>query len=251
MEDTVWPEWIGLGDRVRFDGRSCTVTEVYGRRLTLTDAFGDVAPVDVAALLVAPGFTMLDQQRPSGEDTSLVTVRTETRARWWQSHIVEVLTGLPPNTPPGTPPRPGYDPALHTLGEREAAKAQELTGQGVPGASARSVRRKRQRYEAMGLAGLVDGRTDRREEIGARWDPRLLSAVRQAARPGADGRRRSVEEVRRRVTRIFEHRTGRQSVDLPSRSTFHRLYAEMESAGLLESAARWPGRQVVLGRVLS
>ncbi|MFJ5305196.1 AAA family ATPase [Streptomyces sp. NPDC088350] len=250
--NTTWPDRLGIGDRIRFDGRACTVTELYGRRLTVTDTFGDAQRVDVAELLLSHGFALLELKHPPDGSRPKPTGDTMNRARWWELHIVEVLTGLPPTAPPDTRPHPAYDPVLHTLGEREAAKAEELTRQGVRGASARSIQRKRQRYEVEGLAGLTDGRAERREEIGARWDPRILSAIRQAARPGVDGRKLSVEEVRRRVSRIFESETetGQGKLALPSRSAFHRLYTEMETAGLLAGSARWPGRQVVLESVL-
>ncbi|MGX1853067.1 AAA family ATPase [Streptomyces sp. NPDC055299] len=246
----MWPDRLVVGDRVRFDGRACTVTELYGRRLTLSDAFGDVEQVDAAALLLSGGFTVLDQRHPPHTGSGAPSGDAAVRARWWLPHIVEVLTGLPPDAPSDARPRPGFDPVRNTLAEREAAKAEELTAQGVAGASARSIRRKRQRYEAEGLPGLVDGRAQRREAVGSRWDPRVLHAIQQAARPGVDGRSRSVEAVRRRVIALLEVDVQRGELTLPSRSSFHRLYVEMQAAGLLGDARRWPGRQVVVDSTL-
>jgi hypothetical protein len=51
-------------------------------------------------------------------------------ALWWERHIVEVLRGLPPDSPPGAVPRPEYDPGLVSLTRRERAKAAELTAAG-------------------------------------------------------------------------------------------------------------------------
>ncbi|MFF6790596.1 AAA family ATPase [Streptomyces filamentosus] len=203
----------------------------------------------MVALLRGPGFSVLDRAaRASGTGPSRPAGSADERARWWVPHVVEVLTGLPPGAPPGARPRPGFDPALTTLGEREEAKSEELRRAGVRGASARTVRRKRQRYEAEGPAGLADGRAGRREGPGSRWDPRLLEAVRQVVAESAENRP-AVEWVRRRVAQILEAKVGSGALALPSRTTFHRLYAELEAAGLIDGPVRWPGRQVVVDTV--
>ncbi|MFE7606999.1 AAA family ATPase [Streptomyces celluloflavus] len=246
----VWPDRLVVGDRVRFDGQACTVTDLYGRRLTLSDTFGDVRQVDAAALLLSDGFSVLDQRHPPRTGAGALSGDAAVRARWWLAHIVEVLTGLPPDAPSDARPRLGFDPVRTTLAEREAAKAGELTAQGVVGASARTVRRKRQRYEAEGLPGLVDGRAQRREVVGSRWDPRVLRVIQQVAQPGVDGRVRSVEAVRRRVIALLSVDVQRGELVLPSRSSFHRLYAEMQAAGLLGGARRRPGRQVAVDSIL-
>ncbi|MFJ4011010.1 AAA family ATPase [Streptomyces sp. NPDC090026] len=220
-----------------------------GRRLTLADAAGGEEHVDVVALLRGPGFSVLDRAaHASARGPFRPAAGADERARWWVPHIVEVVTGLPPGAPPGARPRPGFDPALTTLGEREEAKAEELRRAGVRGASARTVRRKRQRYEAEGPAGLVDGRAGRREEPGARWDPRLLEAVRQVMTE-TKGNRPAVESVRRQVARVLAAEVGSGVLALPSRTTFHRLYAELEVAGLIDGPDQWPGRQVVVDTV--
>lgn len=167
--DAAWPDRLAVGDRVRFDGRACTVADVYGRSLTLADAVGGEEHVDVVALVRGPGFSVLDRAVPaSSAGPSRPTGSADERAHWWVPHIVEVLTGLPPGAPPGVRPRPEFDPARRTLGEREEAKSEELRRAGVRAASARTVRRKRQRYEAEGPTGLTDGRSERREEPGSR-----------------------------------------------------------------------------------
>ncbi|MFE2339870.1 AAA family ATPase [Streptomyces sp. NPDC059431] len=244
----LWPDRLGVGDRVRFGGRACTVTELYGRQLTLTDAFGGVQRVDVVALLYSDGFVVLDQGPTPARDQAKLIGEAAERALWWRSHIVEVLTGLPWDAAPGSRRREAYDPDRHTLGEREVAKAEELARAGVRGASVRTVRRKRQRYEVEGLAGLVDGRAGRSEGAGARWDPRVMDAVREEAFD-SDHRRRSVEAVRRLVTQRLESAVHTGELTLPSRSSFHRLYAEIVATSGLHGPQRWPGRLVVLDAV--
>ncbi|WP_369377833.1 TniB family NTP-binding protein [Streptomyces sp. cg36] len=256
---TAWPERLGIGDRVRLDGRAFTITGLAGRQLTLVDAFGAEVQADVGAVLVSTDFKVLDQgdpRVPVEQDWPSPAAREQ--ALWWQRHIVEVMTGLPPGAPSDTRPRPEYDPALCTLGEREAAKAVELLAQGVHGASVRSLRRRRQRYQAEGIFGLVDGRAGRREEVGARWDYRVREALQVAVSELPDRRRFTVEGLRRRVAALVEQRHSVEGVALPSRSAFHRLYAEAVGAGLLEGrvftypgqrSSHWPGRYVVLDMV--
>ncbi len=74
------------------------------------------------------------------------------QARWWEGHILEVLHGLPPDAPQGAVPRPEFDPRLHSLAERERAKAAELTAAGHR-MTASGVKQRRQRYRRDGLVG--------------------------------------------------------------------------------------------------
>ncbi len=66
------------------------------------------------------------------------------RALWF-------LTGLPPDAPARALPQPEYDPAQRSLAERERAEAAKPAARGEE-VSARTVKRKRQRYEAGGAA---------------------------------------------------------------------------------------------------
>ena len=98
------------------------------------------------------------------------------RARRWERHIVEVVTGRPPDAPQATPPRAGYDPATSTVKDRDAAKATELTATGQP-TSARTVTRMRLRYAEQGLWGLVDQRVTRGSDLVGKADERLVTAI--------------------------------------------------------------------------
>ncbi|MEV0908554.1 AAA family ATPase [Streptomyces hokutonensis] len=248
---TEWPDRLTVGDRVRYMGRACTISELHGRRATLSDASGLVVVTDVMAVMCRPGFRLLDHAltdtgmpaRSPSDDKAV-----SDRSRWWHAHIAEVITGLPPDAPTGARPRPQYDPGRRTLGEREAAKAEELARAGVHGASARTIRRKRQRYELDGIAGLADGRAGRRRDLESRWDPRVLGLVRRAVYE-AEEDKPSVESVRKAVAEFVQSEPPYWELALPSRSTFHRLYAEMEAVGLLTGPDRWPGRMVELSSV--
>ncbi|MFJ2607569.1 AAA family ATPase [Streptomyces sp. NPDC087425] len=229
MEGRLWPDRLAVGDQVRWGGAAYTITAVRGRQVTLTDECGHEHESDVLALLFSPGFVVLppvagtDHRRAAhgSGDASLE------RALWWESHILEVLTGLPSDAAPNARPRPGYDPACHSLAEREKAKAEELTEIGGTGVSARTVRRKRQRYQAQGVAGLVDGRAGRREAPGARLDPRIVEAVRDIVLTPVAGRRPGSERVRAEVARRLAGPIGRGELSAPSRSAIHRMCTEL------------------------
>ncbi|MFF3373511.1 AAA family ATPase [Streptomyces sp. NPDC002680] len=248
---TEWPDRLAVGDRVRYMGRACTISELRGRRVILSDASGLVAVTDVMAVMLMPGFRLLDHGLT---DTGL-PVRSPSddaavseQVRWWHAHITEVMTGLPPDAPAGARPRPQYDPARNPLGEREAAKAEELARAGVRGASARTIRRKRQRYQLEGMPGLADGRAGRRRDLESRWDPLVLELVRRAVYEAREDRP-SVESIRKAVAEFARSEPPFGELALPSRSTFHRLYAETEAAGLLAEPDRWPGRVVEMDTV--
>jgi hypothetical protein len=89
-----------------------------------------------------------------------VTGPAADRARFWESHILEVITGLLAGAAEGQEPRPEFDPRLRLLTEREAAKVAELTAAGEQ-VSARTLARLPQRYESQGLWGLVNRRYTR------------------------------------------------------------------------------------------
>ena len=107
-------------------------------------------------------------------------------ALWWERHIVEVLRGIPPDAPPGTAPKPEYDPRLVSLTRREQAKAAELTAAGQP-VTASAVKQRRRRYQARGLAAMADHRAS--QAHAAVW-PRRSAGDRCDAAGDRRGHRR-------------------------------------------------------------
>ena len=175
---------LQVGARVRFDGAVQTVVGLSGTLVRLAGQDGQASVVQLAHLLASEGFEIIGgagRMRPPLSAAALGGVREDAAgdALRWERHIVEVLTGAVPDAPPGTAPRPGYDPAAYSLAQREQAKAAELAVSGEK-VTARTVKRKRQRYQARGVAGLVDWRADRARPVRGRTDERVVQALQQA-----------------------------------------------------------------------
>ncbi|WP_317985958.1 hypothetical protein [Streptomyces sp. 5-10] len=149
----------------------------------LADVHGTGMLVDQIHLQAAEDFAVLGagERAALGSAAPLGHLPKEVadRALWWQRHLVELLTGLPPDAPAGMRPRSEYDPAARSLAERERAKAAELAALGEE-ISARTVKRKRQRYEAGGVEAVVDHRLAPHASLLGQADPRVVAAVRQA-----------------------------------------------------------------------
>ena len=155
---------LGIGDRVRVGGGVHTVVAVSGTMVRLADTSGGIIEERLARLLASDGFAVVSRSArpPLPAVTPLDDLPDEVAAKalWWERHIVEVLRGLPPDAAPGTRPRPEYDPATSSLTGREQAKAAELTAAGHP-VTASAIAKRRRRYEAGGVVGMVDHRIDK------------------------------------------------------------------------------------------
>ncbi|MEV4916520.1 hypothetical protein AB0K47_06865 [Streptomyces tirandamycinicus] len=214
-----------------------------GMLVHLADDSGVPSVVSLTDLLLRadlePGPPLSAPRLPSARFHGLPAKAVE-EAAWWEPHIIEILTGLPPDAAPNARPPAHYDPATRTLSEREASKAAELTGAGHTGVSTGTVRRKRLRYQAQGIAGLVDGRADRARPPAGRSDPRVVDALRRilTADETVQGASRTVEYFRWRVGQILEDEFGPDEVPLPSRSSFYRLFRRLSSGHHTTGSAR-------------
>ncbi|MFJ8098740.1 hypothetical protein [Streptomyces griseofuscus] len=104
------PGQLRLGDRIRFQKHIYTVVGLTGMRVRLADGHGIGMLVDQVHLQSAEDFTVLG----AGDRTALGSAAlldtlpgpVAERALWWQRHLVELLTGLPPNAPAGSGVKP-------------------------------------------------------------------------------------------------------------------------------------------------
>jgi putative transposase len=221
------PPALRVGDEVEVGGAVHTVTGLSGSSALLADVAGAESGIALAELLSAPGFRVLSRPPaalpPRGLLDALPAEAAE-QARWWERHVIEVVTGVPPDTGAGARPRPEYDPESRTLRQRELAKVAELAAAGsqVP---LSTLQRLRLAYEKDGVWGLVDHRAARRP--GARTDRRVLEAIAQAVSEETSRSTGTVGRLRRRVEQILagEHGVDPASV-MPARSTFYRLAAQ-------------------------
>jgi putative transposase len=219
------PGGLRAGTEIRLGGRAHVVVKVTGTTVRLEDAAGEASEVPLAGVLGDRSLELVAAVRAplTGPDvTEVVPPGTLEEARWWEGHILEVLTGRRPEVGPGTAVRPEYDPAVTTLRQRELAKAAELEAAGRKVALA-TVQRLRLGYERRGLRALIDGRAVRVASAAGRADPRVVEAVRQAIGEETNKSTGTVSRLQRRVRKILEDEYGEQAPPLPSQRTFYRL----------------------------
>jgi hypothetical protein len=235
------PGRLGIGDRVRFGGRDRVVIGVSGPAIRLADTGGEVVTVSVSGLLAADDFEVLDARpRPGVPRVSVLEGlpgEAVQDALWWQRHIVEVLTGVPADADEGAVPRPEYDPAVFTLTRREQAKAAELTAAGRR-VTASAIAKRRRRYQAQGLVGMVDHRAGRRMPPHGRANAAVVAAMRQAISEAADEPTRTAAFVFRRTRQILAGAGGDAAVRLPSERTLYRLFGRLEAGRHTTGSAR-------------
>ena len=221
---------VRVGDRVRFDGRVHQVVGLDGAVLRLVGEHGTVLVVAAGHLLAAADFELLDSELEAASlpPLALVDALPEAvvgQARFWERHVVEVIAGLPPDAGDGAVPRPEYDPAWRNLSEREAAKVAELAAAGQP-VGKRTLFRMRQRYQAEGLWGLVDGRA-RKAPVQTpgtgRADERAVAALIAALAGQTQLSTGDRKRLQRQTEQLLAARHGEGTVPMPPQATFYRL----------------------------
>ncbi|MGO8965820.1 MAG: hypothetical protein ACLP75_22910 [Mycobacterium sp.] len=123
------PAVLRPGDWVALDGGEHQVVALAGTSVRLRASEGTEQVMLSTHLLSLPGFAVLGHDEDSAlapfgllETLPLAAVAA---AREWERHVIEVETGFQPDAPPDSLARDGFDPAVTTLGERDAAKAAE------------------------------------------------------------------------------------------------------------------------------
>ena len=231
---------LKAGDHVRWDGRGMTVAEVSGTSAVLADVLG--VRIEVLLVDLFQRGTLGDVgQRPrrlASGTLALLPDDVLKRARWWEGHIIEVLTGCLPKDESTAPAKTQYDPATQTLEAREAAKAAELAAAGHEGVSTRTIRRRRKAYEARGLEGLVDHRNDRARSLAGRTDERVVGALRRAIEEAVDESSRTATFLMWKTEQILAEEFGPGEVPMPSRSTFFRVFKQLSQGRHTTGSAR-------------
>ena len=223
---------LRAGDRIVIDGKPGTVTGVSGSGIRFTSRDGEVGDGLVADLLASGrlAFTAADEgtaRNPMHAGLAGLPADVVTEASWWEAHIAEMVHGLPPDSPPGQRPRPEYDPELTSLTRREQAKAAELAaaGHAVP---VSTLKHRRQRWEALGLPGLVDQRVAKRMDPSGRVHPAVAAAMRRAIGEATGESSRTAAFIIWRTRELLA--AAGEHEGTPSRATMYRLFARL-SAG--------------------
>jgi transposase InsO family protein len=247
MVSGAWRRRVGVGDRILAGGTPNVVVSVSRTRVRLADDEGRVVTVAAAELADGTRFEIPAAASPRGPrpETGLegLPAAVVEEASWWETHIAEVVYGLPPDAPAGTRPRPQYDPEHTSLTEREKAKAAELSAAGQP-VPASTVKHRRQRWEAYGLPGLADRRLARRKRPAGRADEEVVAAMRQAIGETARASSRTAGFVIWRTREIL--REAGYGGPVPSDRTFYRLFGTLSHGRQVTGSAS--ARRSLAGR---
>ncbi|MER6100703.1 Mu transposase C-terminal domain-containing protein [Streptomyces sp. NPDC001728] len=221
------------------------VAALSGQTVHLVGPDGGGEAVLAGYLFADPGFSVIGADVPQAApqwglfETAPTAARNKALA--WQRHVREVECGLADGPGTGGVVREQYDPARHTLAEREQAKAEELTALGFGRVSRTTVQRMRLAYRKQGLWGLLDHRTTRASSPTGRSDERVVAAVREALRRRRGRSKGTVSGLFPLINQILQERHGPGAVPVPSQATLYRLVTSLARPGELPSG---PVRQV-------
>lgn len=236
------PRPLRVGDRVRLGDTDWTVAGLDGAVVHLADSRGGTRSLSVAEMQASDGFAVIGEVRsvaPVSVSRVLNGLPAETAelALWWEKHLIEVLTGERAEAEPDARPRPEYDPAQRSLTQREEAKAAELAALGHGDVSVHTIRRKRRRYQAEGLAGVIDHRRDRRKPASS-VDPRVRELLQQLIDTATHGSSRTASYFFWKVEQALTDQYGPGTVAMPSQATFYRLFAQLATGRHTTGSAR-------------
>ncbi|MBV8294272.1 MAG: hypothetical protein JOY55_21145 [Mycobacterium sp.] len=129
---TAHPDRLRLGDVVRFAAKMYEVVGFDGGAALLRTEQGHTSVVRIAALLGDESFAVLNSGHrrrplvPSYFDSLPQGVRD--RALWLESHVSEVLDGVPIGSALGTTPRPGYDVICTNIASARVGESGRASG---------------------------------------------------------------------------------------------------------------------------
>lgn len=225
---------LARGDRVRWRGGRYTVAGLDGVRVLLADDGGQAPVAVLLPLLVAAadfavlneaGHPVVQAELPDFALMEGIPADAAEAALRWELAVIEVDTGLLPGAPPGSRPRPAFDPASTTLIQRYQAKAAELSAVLGSPVSWQTVQAKRLKYcKHRTAVALVDGRSTKARRLYGLTDPRVVDQLlalvdRQRRRLDAPSDARKLFKQLRRAVRAAHG----QGVTVPAEPTLYKL----------------------------
>ncbi|WP_211275623.1 Mu transposase C-terminal domain-containing protein [Actinoplanes rectilineatus] len=246
------PPILRIGDEVRLRDQVHVVDGLANGEIRLLDVTSEVVMMPLSQLLTDPTFRVVAAVPPAplppaGLLEGLPDEAVE-QARWWERHIMEVITGLPPSSEKDARCRPEFDPEIRSLRQRELTKVAELSSQGEQ-ISFKTLQRLRRAYEREGLWALVDHRFTRLSSPTGRADERVVAAMLTAIGEQTHQSTGTATRVRRRTQQILSADYGNEAPAMPPERTFYRLFAVLSagkhttgSARTRQSVAKQPER---------
>ncbi|KUI42946.1 integrase [Mycobacterium sp. GA-1199] len=226
---------VRLFDCLQYDGQTWQVVAQDGPELALKELMsGRIRRIGVAELLGDDTFLPDAPDRLPRLDSAAIleTLDTDARERvlFLRRHVVEVLTGTTPagldglNEEDPPQPRREYDPKLPLKG-RIAAKVAELAAASTP-IGFRTLERHIKAYRDDGVAGLIDGRTQRQASPTGRIEPAVASLLENAVRAQTN----LSTGTRSRVIKQVSIEASQLGLPIPSRSTMYRALDNLEKS---------------------
>jgi putative transposase len=232
---------LRIGDFVRFDGQLHEIAGIDGAAVILLAHSGRRVVIKSSVLLNDSTFEIVTshrRRRPLPPAYfGLLPAEFRDKALWLESHVSEVLDGVPAGSEPGTAPRPAYDVTRTTLRQRELAKRRELADAGHA-MGLRTLQRYRRDYAAQGIEGLIDKRAVRPSTLTGRVDDRYVDALRHVVEENVNWSTGTSTRLKRLVDKAVEAQYGAGVVEIPSRPTFNRLRARLREARHATGSAR-------------
>jgi putative transposase len=229
---------VEVGGEIQLRGQTYVVAALSGEGVGLVDASGAASSVQLAVLLADPTLAVVaGAARPPLRSLDGLPEHVASQARWWEGHVVEVLTGRHPDTTADQPPKPEYDVRIRSLRQRELAKLDELSRAGHQ-IGLTTLKRQRRLYERDGVWGLVDHRATRPSSPAGHVDQRVVDAAARAISEETDRSTGTVARLRRRTEQILAAEHGAAAPPMPAQRTFYRLVARMSTGKHTFGSAR-------------
>lgn len=232
-----------IGDRISVQGVRYDLSGLDGNVALLTAAGEATLTIMVVPLVADKSFELLDAPplRRRINEPSIVfdslPARVQSKACWWESHITEVLDGIPSHAGPEVTPRPGYDVRLRTVRQRELTKLAELHGLGE-NLSLSKLQRLRVAYVKQGIVGLVDQRLIRQVPIAGQTEQRVTDAILRVLGENTQESSGTTDRLTREVIKQLDGDYGIGVAPMPSTSTFHRLVKRLAEGRHATGSAR-------------